>query len=110
MAKSNTIFWVIGIAVFLFLILPNIQNQQKDVGIKVHYYDENKKEIIPEKSLFSIVTPPGGSYDYISLSISGSTNRQNGYYGNAGNNGLSGSSTSTGTAGFCIACWIDKIF
>ena len=73
MKNDNTIFWIIGIAIFVFLILPNIQQKQDDgfVELNVHYYDANKNEVFPEKSLFSIVTPPGITTDFIRISISG---------------------------------------
>jgi len=74
--KDNTIFWVIGIAVLIFLILPNVQNQkQGDIDIKVHYYKDGV-EVFPQKSLFSIVTPPGGSYDEIAFSATVSNTGQ----------------------------------
>ena len=50
MAKqNNTIFWIVGIAIFVFLILPNFQETSADgfVAIKVHYYDQNGNEIFP---------------------------------------------------------------
>jgi len=67
MAKNDTIFWVIGIAIFVFLILPNINLSQKenDIGLTVNYYDSEGNKVVPRyeipiknPSLFAIFNPP----------------------------------------------------
>jgi hypothetical protein len=72
MAKNNNwIFWIIGIIV-LFLVITQTDllkpKQTEFATISVQYYNDGV-EVIPQKSLFSIVTPPGGSYNQISFSI-----------------------------------------
>ena len=74
MAKqNNTIFWIIGIAILLFIILPKLQVPAEEgmIGLTPHYYKDGV-EIFPTFSLlrFSVVTPPGGTYDQISFDIS----------------------------------------
>ena len=72
--NDNTILWIIGIVILVFLILPNFQTSKETgiIGLTPHYYKEGV-EIFPQFSLwsFSIVTPPGGSYDQIAFEISG---------------------------------------
>lgn len=77
MAKNdnNTILWIAGIAILIFLILPNIQQQKQDTGIEVLYYKDGV-QVHPQKNLFSIVTPPGGSYDAIAFKITVTNNGQ----------------------------------
>jgi len=74
MAKqNNTIFWIIGIAIVIFLILPQLQAPTEEgmIGLIPHYYKDGV-EVFPKFSLlrFSVVTPPGGTYDQISFDIS----------------------------------------
>ena len=49
MKNDNTIFWIIGIAIVVFLILPNLQKTPTDefATIKVHYYDKYGHEVFP---------------------------------------------------------------
>ena len=74
MSKQNkTIFWVIGIVVLVALIINSQAPKEPGmVGLNVHYYKDGV-EVFPTKGFlgFSIVTPPGGSFDQISLDISG---------------------------------------
>lgn len=75
MAKDDkTILWIIGI-ILLIVILSNLNmlKKEEEFSIKVHYYKDGV-EVFPKKSvfsLFSIITPPGGSYDQISFDIVG---------------------------------------
>ena len=73
MKDDNTIFWIIGIAIVVFIILPKIQVQEQEemIGLTPHYYKDGI-EVFPQKGLFgfSIVTPPGGSFDQIAFDIS----------------------------------------
>ena len=73
MKNENTILWIIGIAVVVFLILPNIQTSKEEgmIGLNVHYYQDGK-EVFPKFGVFSIVTPPGGGFDQIGINIDGS--------------------------------------
>ncbi|KKN08551.1 hypothetical protein LCGC14_1055510 [marine sediment metagenome] len=70
---NNTILWIIGIVAVVFLILPNFQTSKETgiIGLIPHYYKDGV-EVFPEKGLFgfTIVTPPGGSYDQIAFDIS----------------------------------------
>ena len=47
---DNTILWIVGIVIVVFLILPKLQIQEQEdfVAMKVHYYDKDMKEIFPE--------------------------------------------------------------
>lgn len=71
--ENNWIFWIVGIViVFLILTQTNLLKKQ-EFGIGVHYYNDGK-EVFPTKFLgFSIVTPPGGTYNQIGFSISASS-------------------------------------
>jgi len=73
MKNDNTIFWIIGIAIVVFLILPNLQAPKEGgmIGLNVHYYKDGV-EVIPKKGFlgFSVVTPPGGTFDQIAFDIS----------------------------------------
>ena len=75
MAKqNNAIFWIVGIVVLVFLILPNLQKtpiEEGMIGLTPHYYKDGV-EVFPQKGFlgFSVVTPPGGTYDQISFDIS----------------------------------------
>ena len=59
MKNNNTIFWIIGIIVLVFLILPKLQIQEQEefTTIKVHYYDKYGNEIFSQTptGTFSIV-------------------------------------------------------
>jgi len=64
MKNDNTIFWIIGIAILIFLILPKLQVQEQEefITLGVHYYDKDMNEIFPLTSTsptvpFSIVAP-----------------------------------------------------
>ncbi len=72
--QNNTILWIIGIVIFFLVITQtNIFKEQETemLGLNIHYYKEGV-EVFPTKGFFgfSIVTPPGGSYDQISFDIS----------------------------------------
>ena len=65
----------LGIGILLLVVfsqsnLQNIFQEKEDFGMTIHYYKDGK-EVIPQKGLFSIVTPDGGSYDQIRFSVSG---------------------------------------
>ena len=66
--KDNTLFWISGIIILLVFVLPNIQKQNEFATINVHYY-KNGVEVQPQRQFFSVVTPPGGSYDSIAFSV-----------------------------------------
>ncbi len=71
--NKNLIFYIIG-AVLLVALIINFQipKETEMIGLNVHYYKDGV-EVFPTKGFlgFSIVTPPGGSFDQISLSING---------------------------------------
>jgi hypothetical protein len=67
MKSNNTAFWIIGIVIVL-LVLANYQSKQEMVGLTPHYYKDGV-EVFPTKGLFSVVTPPGGSYDQIAFDV-----------------------------------------
>ena len=71
MAKKKNDSWILIIVIIIgILFLNNYQNKQPDsMGFKVHYY-KNNIEVFPQNT-FSIVTPPGGNFDAISLEIQG---------------------------------------
>ena len=72
MAKQDSILWIVGIGLILLVVLSqsNLFKQQEEgmIGLNVHYYKDGV-EVFPTKSLFSIVTPPGGSYDQIAFDV-----------------------------------------
>lgn len=72
MAKSNAwIFVGIGILLLVVFSQSDLLKKQETFGLGIHYYN-NGVEVFPTKFLgFSIVTPPGGSYDQIGFSITG---------------------------------------
>ena len=74
MAKQNNmVFWIIGAVVIVILIISSqIPKKTEMIGLNVHYYKDGV-EVFPTKGFlgFSIVTPPGGSFDQISLNITG---------------------------------------
>lgn len=45
--QNNTIFWIIGIVILIFIILPKLQVQEQEefATLKVHYYDKDMNEI-----------------------------------------------------------------
>ena len=71
--NNNTILWIIGI-VILLLVVTNfpVQKETGMIGLTPHYYKDGV-EVFPTKGFFgfSIVTPPGGTYDQIAFDISG---------------------------------------
>ena len=73
MKNDNTIFWIIGIVILVFIILPQLQAPTEEgmIGLTPHYYKDGV-EIFPKFSLwrFSVVTPPGEAFDQISFDIS----------------------------------------
>ena len=72
--NNNTILWIIGI-VILLLVVTNfpVQKETGMIGLTPHYYKDGV-EVFPTKGFFgfSIVTPPGGTYDQISFDVYGS--------------------------------------
>ncbi len=71
--KNNIIYWIIGIVIFFLVITQtNIFKKQETemLGLNIHYYKDGV-EIFPTKGFFgfSIVTPPGGTYDQIAFDI-----------------------------------------
>ena len=66
MKKDNTIFWIIGIVILLVVVTNYYQAPEEEgmIGLTPHYYKDGV-EVFPTKGLFgfSIVTPPGGSFD-----------------------------------------------
>ena len=71
MKNQNTIFYIIG-GIFLvgLLIYSQVPKETGMISLTPHFYKDGV-EVVPEKSLFTIITPPGGSYDQISFSIPG---------------------------------------
>lgn len=72
--NNNTIFWIIGI-VILFIVISNpqfLKQEEGVIGLTPHYYKDGV-EVFSSKGFFgfSVVTPPGGSYDQIAFEISG---------------------------------------
>lgn len=61
--KSIRLYWALGIIILALVILSQtdlFKKQEESMSLKVHYYDENGKEILPNKgifSLFSIIIP-----------------------------------------------------
>ncbi len=82
MAKNNnTVLWIIGIVILLIIILSqsniNLYNlfkkQEGIISLTPHYYKDGV-EVFSSKGflgLFTMVTPPGGSFDQISFSVPG---------------------------------------
>ena len=71
MKNQNTIFCIIGAVILVAPIINSqISKETEMVGLNVHYYKDGV-EVFPYKGLFSIVTPPGRSFDQISLDIAG---------------------------------------
>ena len=68
--NNNTILWIIGIIILVVLISNYQKPEEGMIGLKAHYYKDGV-EVFPQFSLFrfSVVTPPGGSYDQISFDI-----------------------------------------
>ena len=73
MKNDNTIFWIIGIVILLVVVANYYQAPEEEemIGLTPHYYKDGV-EVFPTKGFlgFSVVTPPGGSYDQISFDIS----------------------------------------
>jgi len=67
MKNQNTaiIFIILLALAFFYLQKPEI------IGLKVRYYKDGV-EVFPQKGLFTIVTPPGESYNQISFDVIGS--------------------------------------
>ena len=73
MKNKNTIFYIIGAVILVaFLISSQVPNEEM-ISLTPHYYREGV-EVFPEKGFFSIITPPGGSYDQISFDITVTNN------------------------------------
>ncbi len=59
--NNNTIFWIMGIAIVVFIILPSLQAPEEEgmIGLTPHYLDKDGNEIFPSRG-FTIV---GGTPD-----------------------------------------------
>lgn len=66
---KNDKTWIIVVGIVLVIVLFVNINNNSFHSLQIHYY-KNGTEVFPNK-LFSVVTPPGGTYDAISFSISG---------------------------------------
>ena len=65
--KNNTILIVIGI-ILVGALFYTSQVPEEDFSLNVHYYQDGI-EIFPEQNFFTIVNPPGESYDQIAFDI-----------------------------------------
>ena len=74
MKNDNAILLIIGIIIIAALVVNSQLQKQEEgmIGLNVHYYQDGK-EVFPKFSLFSIVTPPGGSFSQIGFNIDGSS-------------------------------------
>ena len=71
MKNQNPIFYIIGAVILVALLLSSqVPKEEGMFSLTPHFYKDGV-EVVPEKSLFTIITPPGGSYDQISFSIPG---------------------------------------
>ena len=72
MKNQNTTFYIIGAVILVALILSSqVPKETGMISLTPHYYRDGV-EVFPERSLFTIITPPGGSYDQIKFDILGS--------------------------------------
>ncbi len=76
MAKQdNSILWIIGIVLIVALIINSqVPKQEGMIGLNVHYYKDGV-EVFPQKGFlgFSVVMPPGESFNQIAFNITGTT-------------------------------------
>ncbi len=71
MKNENTIFYILGAIILVALLISSqVPKETGMISLTPHYYKEGV-EVIPEQRLFSIVTPPGGSYDQILFDVNG---------------------------------------
>jgi len=79
MKKDNQIWIFVGLGILLLLIIPQLnldffKPKEEGFGMNIQYY-KNGIEVFPKKSFlgFSVVNPPGGTYDQIALNIFGTS-------------------------------------